>query len=127
MASTPHATHGTRKVGLRASFLGGYRARYSALTIVHTLANRLQLACEAYNGRYTCEVCRGASNPSPVASASASTSDNNQGNQAVMQRPRLIVGISGATGIVYGIRLLQVARVLEIETHWSSRRQVNVL
>ena len=34
-----------------------------------------------------------------------------------MQRPRLIVGISGATGIVYGVRLLQVARVLEIETH----------
>jgi 4-hydroxy-3-polyprenylbenzoate decarboxylase len=34
-----------------------------------------------------------------------------------MQRPRLIVGISGATGIVYGIRLLQVARALEIETH----------
>ena len=27
-----------RKVGLRASFLGSYRARYSALTIVHTLA-----------------------------------------------------------------------------------------
>ena len=34
-----------------------------------------------------------------------------------MQRPRLVVGISGATGTVYGIRLLQVARVLEIETH----------
>ncbi|MGO1075006.1 UbiX family flavin prenyltransferase [Inquilinus sp. CA228] len=34
-----------------------------------------------------------------------------------MPRPRLIVGISGATGIIYGIRMLQVARVLEIETH----------
>ena len=34
-----------------------------------------------------------------------------------MQRPRLIVGISGATGIVYGIRLLQIARALELETH----------
>lgn len=34
-----------------------------------------------------------------------------------MQRPRLIVGISGATGIVYGVRLLQVARVLALETH----------
>jgi flavin prenyltransferase len=34
-----------------------------------------------------------------------------------MQRPRLIVGISGATGIIYGVRLLQVARVLQIETH----------
>ena len=34
-----------------------------------------------------------------------------------MQRQRLVVGISGATGIVYGIRLLQVARALELETH----------
>jgi flavin prenyltransferase len=34
-----------------------------------------------------------------------------------MQRQRLIVGISGATGTVYGVRLLQVARALEIETH----------
>jgi flavin prenyltransferase len=34
-----------------------------------------------------------------------------------MQHPRLIVGISGATGIIYGVRLLQVARVLQIETH----------
>lgn len=34
-----------------------------------------------------------------------------------MQRPRLIIGISGATGVVYGIRLLQVARQVEIETH----------
>ncbi len=34
-----------------------------------------------------------------------------------MQRPRLIVGISGASGVVYGVRLLQVARELGIETH----------
>jgi 4-hydroxy-3-polyprenylbenzoate decarboxylase len=34
-----------------------------------------------------------------------------------MQRQRLVVGISGATGTVYGIRLLQAARTLEIETH----------
>jgi 4-hydroxy-3-polyprenylbenzoate decarboxylase len=30
---------------------------------------------------------------------------------------RLIVGISGATGIVYGVRLLELLRELEIETH----------
>jgi 4-hydroxy-3-polyprenylbenzoate decarboxylase len=34
-----------------------------------------------------------------------------------MQRKRLIVGISGATGTVYGVRLLQAARALDIETH----------
>ena len=32
-------------------------------------------------------------------------------------RRRLIVGISGATGIVYGVRLLQALRSLDIETH----------
>jgi 4-hydroxy-3-polyprenylbenzoate decarboxylase len=34
-----------------------------------------------------------------------------------MQCPRLVVGISGATGIVYGVRLLHAARELQIETH----------
>lgn len=33
------------------------------------------------------------------------------------QPKRLIVGISGSSGIVYGIRLLQVLRDLQIETH----------
>jgi 4-hydroxy-3-polyprenylbenzoate decarboxylase len=32
-------------------------------------------------------------------------------------RPRLIIGITGATGIVYGIRALQVARELGVESH----------
>lgn len=32
-------------------------------------------------------------------------------------RRRLIVGISGATGIVYGIRLLETLRQLDVETH----------
>lgn len=32
-------------------------------------------------------------------------------------RRRLIVGITGATGIVYGVRLLELLRELEIETH----------
>ena len=31
--------------------------------------------------------------------------------------PRLIIGISGSSGIIYGIRLLQVLRKLQIETH----------
>jgi hypothetical protein len=30
---------------------------------------------------------------------------------------RLIVGISGATGIVYGIRLLEVLRAVDVESH----------
>ena len=30
---------------------------------------------------------------------------------------RLVVGLTGATGAVYGVRLLQRARVLGIETH----------
>jgi 4-hydroxy-3-polyprenylbenzoate decarboxylase len=32
-------------------------------------------------------------------------------------QPRLIVGISGASGVIYGVRLLQALRELPIETH----------
>jgi flavin prenyltransferase len=32
-------------------------------------------------------------------------------------KARMIVGISGASGIMYGVRLLEVLRTLEIETH----------
>lgn len=31
--------------------------------------------------------------------------------------PRLIIGISGSSGIIYGIRLLQILKTLPIETH----------
>jgi 4-hydroxy-3-polyprenylbenzoate decarboxylase len=34
-----------------------------------------------------------------------------------MSKPRLIVGISGASGIIYGIRLLQILQALPVETH----------
>ncbi len=34
-----------------------------------------------------------------------------------MSRPRMIVGISGATGIIYGLRLLDLLGKLGIETH----------
>ncbi|KTD27919.1 UbiX family flavin prenyltransferase [Legionella israelensis] len=33
------------------------------------------------------------------------------------QHPRLIIGISGSSGIIYGIRLLEVLQTLSIETH----------
>ena len=31
--------------------------------------------------------------------------------------PRLIVGISGASGVIYGARLLELLRPLPVETH----------
>lgn len=34
-----------------------------------------------------------------------------------MTHPRLIIGISGSSGIIYGIRLLEALRALSIETH----------
>lgn len=34
-----------------------------------------------------------------------------------MSNPRLIIGISGSSGIIYGIRLLEALRTLSIETH----------
>jgi 4-hydroxy-3-polyprenylbenzoate decarboxylase len=36
---------------------------------------------------------------------------------AKTERPRLVVGISGASGIAYGLRALEAARELEVETH----------
>jgi flavin prenyltransferase len=39
---------------------------------------------------------------------------------------RLIVGISGASGIVYGVRLLQTLRGLDIETHLVMTRSAQV-
>lgn len=35
----------------------------------------------------------------------------------ITPRRRLIVGISGATGTIYGLRLLEVLRLLDVETH----------
>lgn len=32
-------------------------------------------------------------------------------------RPRLIVGMSGASGVVYGVRMLEMLRGLDVETH----------
>lgn len=34
-----------------------------------------------------------------------------------MPHPRLIIGISGASGIIYGIRLLEILKTLPVETH----------
>jgi 4-hydroxy-3-polyprenylbenzoate decarboxylase len=36
---------------------------------------------------------------------------------AKTERPRLVVGISGASGVVYGLRVLDAARELAVETH----------
>src|SRR5437588_10772623 len=33
------------------------------------------------------------------------------------QKRRMIIGISGATGVIYGVRLLQVLKQMGIETH----------
>lgn len=34
-----------------------------------------------------------------------------------VRKPRIIIGISGATGVIFGIRLLEILRDLGIETH----------
>ena len=39
---------------------------------------------------------------------------------------RMIVGISGASGIVYGIRLLQVLKKLGLETHLVMSKSAEV-
>jgi len=42
------------------------------------------------------------------------------------QKPRLIVGISGASGVIYGVRLLQALRKLPVETHLVMTRTAEV-
>src|SRR6267142_2487789 len=42
------------------------------------------------------------------------------------QRPRLIVGISGASGAIYGARLLELLRPLPVETHLVMSRSAEV-
>ena len=41
-------------------------------------------------------------------------------------RPRLIVGISGASGVIYGARLLELLRLLPVETHLVMSRTAEV-
>lgn len=40
--------------------------------------------------------------------------------------PRLIVGITGASGVIFGVRLLQILRDLQIETHLAMSRAAEV-
>src|SRR5271166_6941739 len=40
--------------------------------------------------------------------------------------PRLIVGISGASGVIYGVRLLELLRPLPVETHLVVSRAAEV-
>ena len=48
-------------------------------------------------------------------SASADFTEGAAGE--IRARPRLIVGISGASGVIYGARLLELLRLLPVETH----------
>jgi 4-hydroxy-3-polyprenylbenzoate decarboxylase len=41
-------------------------------------------------------------------------------------KPRLIVGISGASGAVYGVRLLELLRQCEVETHLIMSRAAQI-
>ncbi|QDY99855.1 UbiX family flavin prenyltransferase [Nitratireductor mangrovi] len=42
------------------------------------------------------------------------------------QRKRLIIGISGASGAIYGVRLLKILRELDIETHLVVSRAAQI-
>ncbi len=45
---------------------------------------------------------------------------------ASASRPRLVVGISGASGSIYGIRLLQLLRRMDVESHLVLSRSAQV-
>ncbi len=42
------------------------------------------------------------------------------------EKPRLIIGLSGASGIVYGVRLLKMLRPMAVETHLVMSRAAEV-
>lgn len=42
------------------------------------------------------------------------------------ESPRLVIGISGASGVIYGVRLLQIARDLPVETHLVMTRAAEI-
>lgn len=41
-------------------------------------------------------------------------------------RPRLVVGISGASGVIYGVRMLQILRGLDVESHLVMSKSAHV-
>lgn len=41
-------------------------------------------------------------------------------------RPRMVVGISGASGIIFGIRMLQMMRELDVESHLIMSRSAQI-
>ncbi len=42
------------------------------------------------------------------------------------EHPRLVIGISGASGAIYGARLLELLRPLPVETHLVMSRSAEV-
>ena len=48
------------------------------------------------------------------------------GNDGSRRRQRLIVGISGASGVIYGVRALEILRRLGVETHLVMSRAAQV-
>src|SRR6267154_3582899 len=42
------------------------------------------------------------------------------------EKPRLIIGLSGASGVVYGVRLLKMLRPMAVETHLVMSRAAEV-
>ncbi len=49
-----------------------------------------------------------------------------QNSPVSAEKPRLIVGISGASGVIYGVRLLQALQKLPVETHLVMTRTAEV-
>ncbi len=47
-------------------------------------------------------------------------------NTKTPSRPRLVVGISGASGVIYGIRMLQILRDLNVESHLVMSKSAQV-
>ncbi|HWG06911.1 MAG TPA: flavoprotein, partial [Beijerinckiaceae bacterium] len=42
------------------------------------------------------------------------------------EKQRIVVGISGASGVIYGVRLLQLLREMPVETHLVMSKSAEV-
>jgi 4-hydroxy-3-polyprenylbenzoate decarboxylase len=73
------------------------------------------------------QICRDeASDQTPLTTRSRQRICNAPGDWNVAHRPRLIVGITGASGIAYGTRLLHLLRQAPVETHLVISRAAEI-
>jgi 4-hydroxy-3-polyprenylbenzoate decarboxylase len=71
-------------------------------------------------------VISGITTPFLLSTPPDATQGHGRINDMVSSAPRLIVGISGASGVIYGIRLLETLRDMPVATHLVMSRSAEI-